>query len=995
MQLVPLLVALAASLVLCILPRWLVILLIILFLLLSAIFLGVSTAWLMFHPNYEQSEAKLIEELKIIAANDWSKQNCSATMPDDVYSNRLLVSKNVDPIIKDIITRILDDHLFAHVKRVTKNTDEQMKPIRARLTNETWVIVSRILARLRVVDEVKLLTKDLVERLNKHFNKINTSTLRRSAYIIPAHMTSDETEKDYLRRFADVLLHAFIPQSYMAFTALRHLLREIVAVQVLFRTICLFSDPNYLNRQILIYIATKKLEQQSRPNNKVTARYIYAENFDQFVSVIKDTHDLDQLHQMRYIILNEIMQATCILNLKKEQRNLEAASRSKVVSWSSVKREDLLNRNLPTYINQLRVSLQLCEKKIASFTQESDSNPAEDTPISTVKLTQQRSYLPRKKIYPLSLILADPISHEIFYKFLKDTLSSSNNSNLADSTAYHLVQFWDLVSQMRNSDSVKSISIAHDILTHSYFLSSIQSQIKMPKDIIKKMESFIVGEHSAEPFYQTQKVVLKILEEKYYPVFCSDKSYDRLLSNPKFPSIKFDTPDRVKRSSTGSSQTNSIEYSVISGSSGESATSIRPPDILERHLLRAQEYLANLQSFHRNKCDAFTALRQNMDFESPSIDSYGKLAKKLEREISQLESDIATAEVHLARTCVWVKHLTAWRAELYSIQAAEDDAAVLAIIVQPDETNPDLGCDAWVIARSVNELINLKKKLVKIKPSLSKIVIFRLRSLREVNDSLLKKAKDSINCLFSEIFNDEDCLKSEDVFLFFISSPPNLRQPLARKTSKSIPFANLFGINLQKNCDNSKSVNIEKQDIDDMSNFLDEIDGEDSLKDDIAEPAYALLTTVFDLEGNTSWLRKSMISLVQITYRKTINKQIRETVNWLLSESMVSMYLSRFRDALWPPSASASDNSSVPNYEDVEGDKLYTITKVQMVQNLPDLLINFFGEATAKQGAVKVLEAMQQQALNKALLHEVLEVFLLSLVPELNNHSPATPGWEG
>ena len=335
----PLLVALAASVVLCFLPKWLVIFLIIIFILLSAIFLGASTAWLLFQPTYQQTEAKLAQELIQVTSAQWDKK-LFLTMPDDLYSSRLLVSRDVDPIIKDIMTRILDDHLFSVIRRVTKSTDEQMKLIRARLINETWVVVSRVIARFRVVDEMKLLTKDLVDRLSKHFNKINRSHVHGAAYLIPAHLTSDETEKDYLRRVADVFLHAFIPQSYMTFHALRHILREVLAVQVLFRAISIFSDPNYLNRQILMYIAARKVEQQNRPN-KIPTPYIYAENFDQFIKVIKETGDLDQLNQMRYIILNEIMQATRIHNMKKEYQSSTDPIRRRSVSWSSIKREDL------------------------------------------------------------------------------------------------------------------------------------------------------------------------------------------------------------------------------------------------------------------------------------------------------------------------------------------------------------------------------------------------------------------------------------------------------------------------------------------------------------------------------------------------------------------------------------------------------------------------------------------------------------------------------
>ena len=43
-------------------------------------------------------------------------------------------------------------------------------------------------------------------------------------------------------------------------------------------------------------------------------------------------------------------------------------------------------------------------------------------------------------------------------------------------------------------------------------------------------------------------------------------------------------------------------------------------------------------------------------------------------------------------------------------------------------------------------------------------------------------------------------------------------------------------------------------------------------KDAIAEPLYGLLGEVFDLRGVFRWLRRSLITFVQITYGRTINR---------------------------------------------------------------------------------------------------------------------------
>jgi sorting nexin-25 len=42
--------------------------------------------------------------------------------------------------------------------------------------------------------------------------------------------------------------------------------------------------------------------------------------------------------------------------------------------------------------------------------------------------------------------------------------------------------------------------------------------------------------------------------------------------------------------------------------------------------------------------------------------------------------------------------------------------------------------------------------------------------------------------------------------------------------------------------------------------------------DAVAEPLYALLGEIFDLRGLFRWLRRSLITFVQITYGRTITR---------------------------------------------------------------------------------------------------------------------------
>lgn len=50
--------------------------------------------------------------------------------------------------------------------------------------------------------------------------------------------------------------------------------------------------------------------------------------------------------------------------------------------------------------------------------------------------------------------------------------------------------------------------------------------------------------------------------------------------------------------------------------------------------------------------------------------------------------------------------------------------------------------------------------------------------------------------------------------------------------------------------------------------------GGDTGKDSVAEPLFTFLEELCELRGVSKWLRKTLISFVQITYGKTITKYV-------------------------------------------------------------------------------------------------------------------------
>jgi len=171
-------------------------------------------------------------------------------------------------------------------------------------------------------------------------------------------------------------------------------------------------------------------------------------------------------------------------------------------------------------------------------------------------------------------------------------------------------------------------------------------------------------------------------------------------------------------------------------------------------------------------------------------------------------------------------------------------------------------------------------------------------------------------------------------------------------------------------------------------------------KDSIAEPMYALMGEIFDMGGVFKWLRKSLISFVQITYGRTINRQIRESVAYLFEESMLHNYFSAILKSFWPGGVLAS---AYPTRSEDMREMTTTAAKALLTDHIPEVLCNLVGAQAAKRGVLKVFDALQNPAYNKQLfyvssgfsghiakytigisnLQELLEILMIEFFPEI------------
>jgi sorting nexin-25 len=158
----------------------------------------------------------------------------------------------------------------------------------------------------------------------------------------------------------------------------------------------------------------------------------------------------------------------------------------------------------------------------------------------------------------------------------------------------------------------------------------------------------------------------------------------------------------------------------------------------------------------------------------------------------------------------------------------------------------------------------------------------------------------------------------------------------------------------------------------------------DDMKDSIAEPIYNLLSEIFDLKGPFKFLRKSLISFVQLTYGGTLTRQLRDLIFGCFDETNLHHYLSSLLKTLWPVN-DVEDEKPTPERTDDMKESTAHAAKNLIIDNIPDILSNLVGAQNAKTGSIKLFEVLQNETYNKQLIYDLLEVLLVEMFPEIKN----------
>ncbi|XP_046705554.1 sorting nexin-25 isoform X2 [Silurus meridionalis] len=850
----------------------------------------------------------------------------SVPLLDSVQTRRVVVSHNVDKALKELFDYSYRDYILSWYVPLSRDEGQLYQM----LAEDFWEMVKQLRTRLSEVDMVNIVCNNMVKNLHAHFCDLKASNTRQEELprAFPLHpcLCSPKEEMRFLRCCSRILVLCLLPSRDSRSRSLRLVLVEVIATKVLQPLVEVLSDPDYINQMLLA-----QLEHREQVNEHHKKAYTYAPSYEEFIKLISSSSDIDFLKQLRYQIVVEIIQATTISSIPQLKKQKD----SKGKETAAMKADLLRARNMKRYINQLTVAKKQCEKRIRllggpNYEQQEDGNQDEgDGPQG-------------QKILQFEEIMSNAVFREHFRVYMERV----------DKRA--LISFWELVEMLKSANKSEVPQLVGEIY-QNFFVES--REIPVEKALYKEIQQTLVGNKGTDVFYKIQSDVYETMKERYYPSFLVSDLYDRL--------IKW---EEQRSSSQSSSEEKDDSCQTMDG--GEVTLDEGSKGINEQ-----ASYAANKL---RQLCERLEYKRQALGSIQNAPRPDKKIVCLLKEEIGVMEKEHSELQLHISRTDWWCENLGTWRAVINTAEACEENSEQMAfysvavsLLESEDSEN-----SSWFVTRKLSEFQALHRKLTECFPSLKKVQLPSLSKLpfKSIDQKFLEKSKNQLNTFLQKMLTDERMCQSEALYAFLSPSPEHLKvTDIQKKSTFSLAsFLERLPGDLFSHQED------EAEDDSDLSDYGDEPDGR---KDVLAEPFFMLIGEVFELRGMFKWVRKTLIALVQVTFGRTINKQIRDTVNWIFSEQMLVYYFNIFRDTFWPNGKLAPHNKS---RTDAERRETKERAQQKLLDNIPDALQNLVGQQNARYGIIKIFNALQESSANKHLLYVLLEMLLKELCPELS-----------
>lgn len=465
---------------------------------------------------------------------------------------------------------------------------------------------------------------------------------------LPPHVLTTEKELDYLRQISEMFVMFLLPRSYSLPPA-KYFLREVLACKVLNEAVDILCDPDFFNQHVITYIESQKVA-----NLMHRKTFEYANTFEDFLKIIQKTDDVETLKGFRYEIVNKIMHATTLQNMKRAKGVDADAEKSTGINKTELNEAKKLKR----FIDQLQSAKKECECRLLSLGWDGGV---------------------QYHVLPLTQILDHVLGRKYMTMFL-ETMASQG-----------LVGYWMAVEDLKVAQRKNWHQVGAEIF-YTY-IRNPQGEIKVDKSTRKRMEAFLLGDKGPEVFYEVQKQVWRTLEEKYYQPFVHSKYYNEMVT-------AIDADEGI------------TEVDGVGGgmderqNSGDSNTSSESNHVGE-HSNYSRRKLSELQEKLNNKAQALTALHTSLKPES-------RVLKMLQQEVEWLQGEKRQLEAHISRTEIWGENLGKWRAIVQNAEIVDDKETptfVIVVHMQSDDEDEEETSSGWVVSRSLTQFQELHRKL--------------------------------------------------------------------------------------------------------------------------------------------------------------------------------------------------------------------------------------------------------------------------------------------
>ncbi|KAK6494202.1 sorting nexin-25-like [Huso huso] len=839
---------------------------------------------------------------------------------------RVVISHNVDKALKEVFDYSYRDYVLSWYVGLSKDEGQ----LYHMLSEDFWEVAKQLRNRLSHIDVVRVVCIDTVKMLHTHFYDLKAANTRQEEppklFQLHPCLNSPEEELRFLRSCSRLLMLYLLPTKDVRSRSLRVVLAEVFATKVLKQLVEVLSDPDYINRMLLA-----QLELREQVNEHHKKAYTYAPSYEEFIKLISGSSDVEFLKQLRYQIVVEVIQATTISSLP----HLKKQKDSKGKETAAMKADLLRARNMKRYINQLTVAKKQCEKRIRLL-----GGPAYDHQEDGAAEETEDRQSPR--ILHFKEIMSNPKLREHFRIYMERV----------DKRA--LVSFWESVEYLKNTNKNEIPQLVGEIY-QNFFVES--REIPVEKALYKEIQQTLVGNKGTGIFTKIQSDVYKTMKDKYYPSFLVSDMYERLIKKEEQRSNSQSSSEDKDETSHACESGEEVLDEGSSGLNEQASYAVNKLRLLNEKLEYKRQALGSILN-------------------APKPDR--KIVSMLREEISTMEKEHTDLQLHISHTDWWCENLGTWRAIINSNEVADENGeqmpcySICVHLLESDESKNN----SWTVSRRLSEFQTLHRKLTECFPSLKKAQLPSLSKLpfKSVDQKFLDKSKNQLNTFLQKMLSDKRLCQSEALYAFLSPSPQNLKVIDIQGKKSSFSLSSF----LEKLPGDFFSHQEEETEDDiDFSDYVDELDGK---KDLLAEPCFMLIGEIFELRGMFKWVRKTLIALVQITFGRTINKQIRDTVNWIFSEQMLVYYINIFQDAFWPNGKLAAFTR--PRTE-IQRQETKQRAQQKLLDNIPDTLQSLVGQQNARHGIIKIFNALQETSANKHLLYVLLELLLLELCPEL------------